>query len=209
MTRTKTPSPAACLHEQTVRHHCRALKMPTVAGQFETLAQAAIREGHGHVQYLDALLTAEIEERERKGVVRRIQEARLPRVKTLAERRVRFTSAAALVNELVEARAASQLSRALGRWERVDLICIDEVGYVPLMEMGAELMFQVIADRAEKTALIVTTNLPFSEWGQVFPNPRLCGAVLDRVTDQAHIIETGGESYRFKRSLAKRGATAS
>src|SRR3954449_11895615 len=81
MTQGKTPSPAACLHEQTVRQHCRALKMPTVAGQFETLAQAAIREGHGHVQYLDALLTAEIEERERKGVVRRIQEARLPRVK--------------------------------------------------------------------------------------------------------------------------------
>jgi DNA replication protein DnaC len=106
----------------------------------------------------------------------------------------------------VEARAASQLSRVLGRWERVDLICIDEVGYVPLMEMGAELMFQIIADRAEKTALIVTTNLPFSEWGQVFPSPRLCGAVLDRVTDQAHIIETGGESYRFKRSMAKRGA---
>jgi DNA replication protein DnaC len=103
-------------------------------------------------------------------------------------RRVRFTGAAALVNELVEARAASQLSRALGRWERVDLICIDEVGYVLLMEMGAELMFQVIADRAEKAALIMTTNLPFSEWGQVFPNPRLCGAVLDRVTDQAHII---------------------
>ena len=100
----------------------------------------------------------------------------------------------------------AELSRALGRWERVDLICIDEVGYVPLMEMGAELMFQIIADRAEKAALIVTTNLPFSEWGQVFPNPRLCGAVLDRVTDQAHIIETGGESYRFKRSMAKRGA---
>src|SRR3954464_3710872 len=72
MTQGKTPSPAASLHEQTVRHHCRALKMPTVAGQFETLAQAAIREGHGHVQYLEALLTAEIEERERKGVVRRI-----------------------------------------------------------------------------------------------------------------------------------------
>src|SRR3954467_2783311 len=145
------------------RQHCRALKMPTVAGQFETLA--AIREGHGHVQYLDAMLTAEIEERERKGVVRRIQEAHLPRVKAefdfrqssvaaarLADlaaggyiewaepvvligeagtgkthlalglcvaacqqrRRVRFTGAAALVNELVEARAASQLSRAAG-----------------------------------------------------------------------------------------------
>src|SRR4051812_14705199 len=206
MTRETTPLPSASLHEQTVRHHCHALKMPTVAGQFEALAQAAIREGQGHVQYLDALLTAEIEERERKAVVRRIQEARLPRVKTLAEfdfghssvsaariadlaaggylgraepvvligeagtgkthlalglcvaacqqrRRVRFTGAAALVNELVEARAASQLSR----WERVDLICIDEVGYVPLMEMGAELMFRVIADRAEKAALIILT----------------------------------------------------
>ncbi len=65
---------------------------------------------------------------------------------------------------------------------------------------------QVIADRAEKAALIVTTNLPFSEWRQVFPNPRLCKAVLDRVTDRAHIIETGTESYRFRRSLAKRTA---
>ena len=95
MTRGKTPSPAASLHEQTVRQHCRALKMPTVAGQFETLAQAAIREGHGHVQYLEALLTAEIEERERKGVVRRIQEAHLPRVKTLAEFDFRHSSVSA------------------------------------------------------------------------------------------------------------------
>jgi hypothetical protein len=81
MTQGKTPSHAVALHEQAIRHHCRSLKMPTVAGQFEALAQAAIREGHGHVQYLDALLTAEIEERERKGVVRRIQEARLPRTR--------------------------------------------------------------------------------------------------------------------------------
>src|SRR6187431_1635560 len=193
MTRTKTPSPSASLHEQTVRHHCRALKMPTVAGQFETLAQAAIREGHGHVQYLDALLTAEIEERERKGVVRRIQEAHLPRVKTLAEfdfkqssvsaariadlaaggyigraepivligecgtgkthlatalcvaacrqkKRVRFTTAAALVNELVEAKHQNQLRRMLARWLRYELIAIDEVGYVPLADIGAELL---------------------------------------------------------------------
>ena len=122
-------------------------------------------------------------------------------------RRVRFTSAAALVNELVEARADNQLSRALGRWERIELICIDELGYVPLAEVGAELLFQVIADRAEKAAVIVTTNLPFSEWSQVFPNPRLCKAVLDRVTDRAHIIETGTESYRFRRSLARRAAS--
>jgi len=252
------PAPASgSLHEPSIRQYCRMLKMPTVAAQFERLAQVAVREGHSPVQYLEALLAAEIEERERKTVARRIQEARLPRVKAVQEfdfgqspvsaarvadlasgsyieraepvvligeagtgkthlalglcvaacqqrRRVRFTGAAALVNELVEARAANQLSRALGRWERIELICIDELGYVPLADVGAELLFQIIADRAEKAAVIVTTNLPFSEWGQVFPNPRLCKAVLDRLTDRAHIIETGTESYRFRRTLAKR-----
>ena len=123
-------------------------------------------------------------------------------------RRVRFTTATALVNELVEARAANALSRALGRWERIELIGIDELGYVPLAEIGAELLFQVIADRAERAAVIVTTNLPFSEWGQVFPNPRLCQALVDRLTDRAHIIETGTESFRFRRTLAgTRGIT--
>ncbi len=85
-------------------------------------------------------------------------------------RRVRFTTATALINELAEATHANQLSRALGRWERLDLICIDELGYVPLAETACELMFQMIADRAEKAAVIVTTNLPFSEWSQVIPN---------------------------------------
>ena len=113
-------------------------------------------------------------------------------------RRVRFITATALVNELVEARAANALSRALGRWERIELIGIDELGYVPLAELGAELLFQVVADRAERA----TTNLPFSEWGQVLPNPRLCQALIDRLTDRAHIIETGTESFRFRRTLA-------
>lgn len=106
-------------------------------------------------------------------------------------RRVRFTTATGLINELAEAAHANQLSRALARWERLDLICIDELGYVPLAETACELMFQVIADRAEKAAVIVTTNLPFSEWSQVIPNPRLCKALIDRLTDQAHIITTG------------------
>ena len=123
-------------------------------------------------------------------------------------RRVCFTTATALVNELVEVRAANALSRALGRWERIELIGIDELGYVPLAEIGAELLFQVIADRAERAAVIVTTNLPFSEWGQVFPNPRLCQALVGRLTDRAHIIETGSESFRFRRTLAgTRGIT--
>ena len=119
-------------------------------------------------------------------------------------RRVRFTTATGLINELAEAAHANQLSRALGRWARLDLICIDELGYVPLAETACELLFQVIADRAEKAAVIVTTNLPFSEWPQVIPNPRLCKALIDRLTDRAHIITTGAESYRFRRTTAQR-----
>jgi DNA replication protein DnaC len=120
------------------------------------------------------------------------------------KRRVRFATAAGLVNELVEAKQQLQLRRVLARWERYDLIAIDEVGYVPLAEVGAEFLFQVIADRAEKAAVILTTNLPFSEWTQVIPNARLCKALLDRITDRAHIIETGTESYRFRRTLERR-----
>jgi DNA replication protein DnaC len=87
---------------------------------------------------------------------------------------------------------------------RYDVIALDEVGYVPLAEVGAEFLFQVIAERAERATLIVTTNLPFSEWTQVFPNPRFCKALLDRITDRAHIIETGTESYRFRRTVEGR-----
>src|SRR5712691_9543747 len=120
------------------------------------------------------------------------------------KRRARFTTAANLVNELVEARQQNAVKRVLVRWLRYDVIVLDEVGYVPLAEIGAEFLFQVIAERAERAALIVTTNLPFSEWTQVFSNPRLCKALLDRITDRAHIIETGTESYRFRRTLEVR-----
>lgn len=120
------------------------------------------------------------------------------------KRRVRFTTAAGLVNELVEAKHQLQLRRVLVRWGRYDLIAIDEVGYVPLAEVGAEFLFQVIAERAERAAVILITNLPFSEWTQVIPNARLCKALLERITDRAHIIETGSESYRFRRTLAQR-----
>ena len=75
---------------------------------------------------------------------------------------------------------------------------------MPLADIGAEFLFQVIAERAEKAALIVTTNLPFSEWTSVFPNPRLCKALLDRITDRAHIIDTGSESFRFRRTMERR-----
>jgi len=246
------------LPESVIKQHCKALCLPTIAGECVRLAEEAERGRQTYLGYLDALLVAEVEERERNTVSRRIREAHLPRVKTLEEfdftqapqlsptkihqlaqgdyigraepvvfvgesgtgkthlltglcvaacqkkRRVRFSTAANLVNELVEAKQQLQLRRVLARWERYDLIAIDEVGYVPLAEVGAEFLFQVIAERAEKTAVILTTNLPFSEWTQVIPNARLCKALLDRITDRAHIIETGGESYRFRRTLAQR-----
>jgi DNA replication protein DnaC len=108
-----------------------------------------------------------------------------------------------LVNELVEAKQQLQLRRVLVREERYDLIAIDEVGYVPMAELGAEFLFQVIAERAEKASVILTTNLPFSEWTQVIPNAHLCKALLDRITDRAHIVETGADSYRFRRTVEK------
>ncbi|MBL8235826.1 MAG: IS21-like element helper ATPase IstB [Bryobacterales bacterium] len=122
------------------------------------------------------------------------------------KRRVRFITAAALVNELVDAKQNGQVKRMMARWMKYDLIALDEVGYVPLADIGAEFLFQVISDRAERAALILTTNLPFSEWTTVFPNPRLCKALLDRITDRAHIFETGIESFRFRRTMEGRKA---
>lgn len=120
------------------------------------------------------------------------------------KRRVRFITAAALVNELMEAKQNNLVRKMMARWQKYELIALDEVGYVPLADVGAEFLFQVISDRAERAAIIVTTNLPFSEWTTVFPNPRLCKALLDRITDRAHIIETGTESFRFRRTLERR-----
>src|SRR6266436_751049 len=114
-------------------------------------------------------------------------------------KRVRFTTAAEMVTELIEAKNQLELTRVRTRWTRYDLIVIDELGYVVMPDAAAELLFQIIAGRAERSAVIVTTKLP---------NARLCKAMLDRLTDQANIIETGDESYRFRRTLAKKGGKA-
>ena len=117
-------------------------------------------------------------------------------------RRVRFTTLAALANELQEAESRRELQRVVSRYARIELLVLDELGYLALPEGAAELVFQVISERNERASLIVTTNLPFGEWTRIFPDPRLAKAVVDRLTHRAHIIETGSESWRFKHGLA-------
>lgn len=121
----------------------------------------------------------------------------------MASHRVRFTTTAGLVNELLEARDDRTLSKTVARYARVELLILDELAYVPLAQPEAEMLFQVLDDRSERSALIVTTNLPFGEWTKVFPEPRLCKAVVDRLTFNAHIVETGTESWRFKKTLER------
>ena len=115
-------------------------------------------------------------------------------------RRVRYVTTAALVNELVEAADDRALSRVVGRYGRLDLLLLDELGYVQVDPKGAELLFQIITEREERASIGIGTNLPFSEWGTVFPDPRLVAAIVDRVTFNAHIIETGTQSYRLATS---------
>jgi DNA replication protein DnaC len=118
--------------------------------------------------------------------------------------RVRYVTAAGLVNELAEAADERMLARTVARYGRLDLLCLDELGYVHLDPRGAELLFQVITEREERASIAVASNLPFGEWGQVFPDGRLAAAVVDRLTYRAHVIETGTESYRLRASQKTR-----
>ncbi len=110
---------------------------------------------------------------------------------------VRYTTAASLVNELVEAQDEHTLTRLIGRYGRLDLLLIDELGYLHLDPRGAELLFQIITEREERASIAVATNAPFSQWPATFTDPRLCAAIIDRLTFNAHIIETGTDSYRL------------
>jgi DNA replication protein DnaC len=115
--------------------------------------------------------------------------------------RVRFVTAASLVTQLEEAQQQHRLDRLLGQLDRLDLLIIDELGYLSFSRSGAELLFQVFADRYERRSLLVTSNLAFSEWGSVFQGDRMTAALLDRLTHQCDIFEMNGESYRFRQSM--------
>lgn len=116
-------------------------------------------------------------------------------------KRVRFFAAAHLVNQLEEAQKQYQLDRFLARLDKADLLICDELGYLSFSRTGAELLFQVFADRYERASILVTSNLPFGEWAQVFQGERMTAALLDRLTHRCHIFEMNGPSYRFKESV--------
>ncbi len=257
MTTTATTSKASTVDaaaQASIGAAARELHLPTVRTEAARLAQIANRDRQTHLAYLAEVLAAEVDDRTERRRTRRINDAKFPRLKRLADfnvdavptiwpatlahlaaghyldagepivllgdsgtgkshlliglalaaceqgRRVRYATTAQLVNELVEAADDRVLSRVVSRYGRLDLLCLDELGYVQIDPRGAELLFQIITEREERASIAIATNLPFSEWGTVFPDPRLVAAIVDRVTFNAHIIETGTQSYRLRTS---------
>jgi DNA replication protein DnaC len=114
--------------------------------------------------------------------------------------RVRFTTAAAMVHELMEAKDEKRLLRYQKQMASYELLIVDELGFVPLSKSGAELLFEVFSQRYERGSTLVTSNLPFDEWTSVFGSERLTGALLDRLTHHVHILEMNGDSFRLAHS---------
>jgi DNA replication protein DnaC len=119
-------------------------------------------------------------------------------------KRVRFYRVTELVTQLMEAREERELGRLKKQLTRLDLLVLDELGYVPASKLGAELLFDVISTAYERTSLLVTTNLPFENWVEVLGSERLTGATLDRLTHRCHILECNGESYRLADAKRRR-----
>jgi DNA replication protein DnaC len=117
---------------------------------------------------------------------------------------VRFFTAAQLVQRLEEVQKHYQLERFVAQLDKTDLLICDELGYLSFSRVGAELLFQVFADRYERRSLLITSNLPFGEWAQIFQGERMTAALLDRLTHRCHIFEMNGESYRFRESMKAR-----
>jgi DNA replication protein DnaC len=244
-----------------LKHHLKALKLPTMHAECEKIAGRCAADNADHLAFLLQLCELELLERERKAAERRLKAARFPAHKLLDEfdfsarpsinkplllqlvkgeyldqrenlllvgpsgtgkshlatalgmaacaqgRRVRFFRVTELITLLLEAKEERQLLRLRQQLGKLDLLILDELGYVPASKAGAELLFDVIATAYERNSLIVTTNLPFENWTEVLGSERLTGAALDRLTHRCHILETKGESYRLQDAKRRRRAT--
>jgi len=244
-----------------LKHHLKALKLPTMLAECEKIAQRCAAEGADHLAFLLQLVELELIERERKAAERRLKAARFPTVKLLDEfdfsarssvnkplvlelmqgeyldrrenillvgpsgtgkthlatalgmsacaqgRKVRFFRVTELITLLLEAKEERVLLRLRQQLGKLDLLILDELGYVPASKAGAELLFDVIATAYERYSLVVTTNLPFENWTEVLGSERLTGAALDRLTHRCQILETKGESYRLQDAKRRRRRT--
>lgn len=245
-----------------LKHHLKALKLPTMHSECEKIAARCAKENIDHLGFLLQLCEQELLDRERRAADRRLKAARFPTHKTLENfeftaqpsinrpliteltrcayieqrenillvgnpgtgkthlatalgieacgrgKRVRFWRTTELTTQLIEAREERSLTRMKGQLAKLDLLVLDEVGYVPASKLGAELLFDVISAAYERTSLIVTTNLPFERWVEVLGCERLTGATLDRLTHRCHIIECNGDSYRLKDAKRRRRSNA-
>ncbi len=242
-----------------LKHHLKALKMPTMLGECEKVAARCAKENVDHLGFLLELCELELLDRERRAAERRLKAAKFPSPKTLDTfdfkaqpslnkpmvlelmrceyidkrenillvgnsgtgkthvatalameacgrgKRVRFFRVTELITQLIEAREERQLARMRTQLSKLELLVLDELGYVPATKIGAELVFDIVSTAYERTSLIVTTNLPFENWTEVLGSERLTGATLDRLTHRCHILETRGESYRLREAKRRRG----
>ena len=122
---------------------------------------------------------------------------------------MRFFQVTELITQLMEAREERELLRLKKQLAKLDLLILDELGYVPASKLGSELLFDVISTAYERLSVIVTTNLPFENWTEVLGSERLTGATLDRLTHRCHILETAGESYRLQDAKRRRAKSSS